>query len=163
MYDAIVAAGADHGLVHAGYHALESLRLEKGYPHLGHDIGPADNPFESGLGFTVRLDKGSDFQGRAALERLADAPVTRHRVYLRLDDPEPLLLGAESIRRDGALIGRLTSAGYGYTMGASVGMGYVDAEAAEDGQVEIFSGMSWHTATLQTTPFTTQRTSGCEA
>ena len=57
VYDAIVAAGADHGLVRAGYHALESLRLEKGYPHLGHDIGPADNPFESGLGFTVRLDK----------------------------------------------------------------------------------------------------------
>ncbi len=78
VYDAIVAAGADLGLRHAGYHALDSLRCEKGYRHLGHDIGPVDDPYQAGLGFTVALDKPGGFVGRDAIAaRAGETPDRR--------------------------------------------------------------------------------------
>ena len=67
IYDEIVAAGSEHGLVHAGYHALNSLRIEKGYRHWGHDITDEDTPLEAGLGFAVRFKKAGGFIGREAL------------------------------------------------------------------------------------------------
>jgi 4-methylaminobutanoate oxidase (formaldehyde-forming) len=124
VYDDVVAAGADLGLRHAGYHAMDSLRLEKGYRSWGHDIGPDDTPLEAGLGFAVAFQK-EGFTGREALLRQRDAPLARRLVLFTLDDPEPLLLGDEPIWRDGALVGRITSAAYGHTLGRSVGMGYV--------------------------------------
>jgi glycine cleavage system T protein len=124
VYDALVAAGGEVGLRHAGYHAMDSLRLEKGYRSWGHDLGPEDTPLDAGLGFAVALEKDG-FVGREALLRERDRPRSRRLLAFTLDDPEPLLLGDEPIWRDGRLVGRITSGAYGHTLGRSVGMGYV--------------------------------------
>jgi 4-methylaminobutanoate oxidase (formaldehyde-forming) len=134
VYDDVVAAGEDLGLRHAGYHAMDSLRLEKGYRSWGHDIGGDDTPLEAGLGFAVSFKK-SGFVGRDALLRQRGTPLPRRLVMFTLDDPEPLLLGDEPIYREGALVGRITSGAFGHTLGRSVGMGYV---AHADGVDEAF-------------------------
>jgi heterotetrameric sarcosine oxidase gamma subunit len=134
VYDDVVAAGEDLGLRHAGYHAMDSLRLEKGYRSWGHDIGGDDTPLEAGLGFAVSFKK-SGFVGRDALLRQRETPLPRRLVMFTLDDPDPLLLGDEPIYRDGALVGRITSGAFGHTLGRSVGMGYV---AHADGVDEAF-------------------------
>jgi len=124
VYEAIVAAGAEFGLRHAGYHAMDSLRLEKGYRSWGHDIGGEDTPLQAGLAFAVAFKK-EGFVGREALLRQRDTPLGRRLVMFTLADAEPLLLGDEPIYRDGVLVGRITSGAYGHTLGRSVGMGYV--------------------------------------
>ncbi len=125
VYDALVTEGAAVGLRHAGYHALDSLRMEKGYRSWGHDITSEDTPLEAGLGFTVAFDKPGGFIGREALLRQREAPLRRRLVQFVLDDPEPLLFGDEPIYRDGVLAGRITSAAYGHTVGRAVGLGWV--------------------------------------
>ena len=124
VYEATVAAGEDVGLRHAGYHAMDSLRMEKGYRSWGHDIGGEDTPLEAGLGFAVAFKKDG-FVGREVLLRQRDKPLARRLVMFTLADSEPLLLGDEPIYRDGVLVGRITSGAYGHTLGRSVGMGYV--------------------------------------
>ena len=131
VYDAVVAAGEGLGVRHAGYHAMDSLRMEKGYRSWGHDIGSEDTPLEAGLGFAVAFKKDG-FVGRDALLRQHEAPLGRRLVMFTLADPEPLLLGDEPIWRDGVLVGRITSAAYGHTLGRSVGMGYVTHAAGVD-------------------------------
>ena len=130
VYDAIVDNGSQHGLKHAGYHAMEPLRIEKGYRAWGHDIAQQDTPLEAGLGFAVAFDKAADFIGKAAILRQREQGVRKRMVVLTLDDPEPLLLGDEPIYRDGVLVGRTTSGAYGHTLGRSVGMGYVEHDPA---------------------------------
>ena len=143
MYDRIVAAGAEHGLLHAGYHALNSLRLEKAYRHWSHDITDEDSPLEAGLDFVVKFDKVGGFIGREALLSQREQGLHRRLVQLRLTDPQPLIYHNEPIWRDGALVGHITSGAYGHVLGGAVGLGYVAAEpgaAAEailGGQYEV--------------------------
>jgi glycine cleavage system T protein len=155
-YDAVLGAGEGLGLRHAGYHAMDSLRMEKGYRSWGHDIGGDDTPLQAGLGFAVALKKDA-FVGRDALLRQRDKPLTRRLVMFTLDDAAPLLLGDEPIYRDGVLVGRITSGAYGHTLGRSVGMGYVthadgvDAAFVRAGrwQLEIALGRFAATAHLE--------------
>jgi heterotetrameric sarcosine oxidase gamma subunit len=133
VYDAVVEAGADLGLAHAGYHALDSLRAEKGYRHLGHDIGPADDPFEAALEFTVALGKPGGFVGRDALLARAEGGRTRRQAFVRLDDSGPVLLGGESLLSEGRIVGQVTSGAYGHTIGAAVGVAYVEVDALGNG------------------------------
>ncbi|MDO9590433.1 MAG: glycine cleavage T C-terminal barrel domain-containing protein, partial [Microcella sp.] len=112
----------DLGVRMAGYHALDSLRSEKGYRHLGHDIGAADDPYSAGLGFTVAVDKPGGFTGRDAVAAL-DPKAPRHRtVYVALDDPEPVFVHDETVFADGVAVGRMTSGAYGHTLGRAVGI-----------------------------------------
>ncbi|MGB8861157.1 MAG: glycine cleavage T C-terminal barrel domain-containing protein, partial [Ilumatobacteraceae bacterium] len=127
VFDALVAAGAAFGLQHAGYHALNSLRTEKGYRHWGHDISPDDTPLEAGLGFVVAWDKPGGFIGREALMAQKEAGLTRRMVQFALADPDKLLYHNEPIWRDGVIVGSITSGMYGHTIDASLGMGYVSA------------------------------------
>ena len=127
VYDALVAAADGLGLRHVGYHALNSLRLEKAYRHMGHDITDEDSPLEAGLGFAVAWDKPGGFLGRDALLRRREAGVSRRLVTFTLDDPTPLLYHNEPIWRDGTLVGKTTSGWYGHTLGRAVAMGYVEA------------------------------------
>ena len=122
VYDALMAAG--DGIRPVGYRALESLRLEKGYRAWSSDITPNDTPFEAGLGWAVRLNK-PDFIGKAALLGMAAKSLTKRFAGFTVDDPDAVLLGRETILRDGVAVGYLTSGGYGYTIGKSVGYGYV--------------------------------------
>ena len=128
VYDEIVAAGARHGLVHAGYHAMNSLRLEKAYRHWGHDIGDEDSPLQSGLAFTVAWDKPGGFIGREALLRQKQQGVRRRLALFRLEDRDGFLYHDEPIWRDGVRVGHLTSGDFGHTVGAPLGMGYVGAD-----------------------------------
>lgn len=132
LWRALVDAGARP----AGMHALDSLRLEKGYRHWGHDISPEDDPFQAGLDFVVKLDKNADFIGRDALQAKAAAPPARRLTAFRLNDPEPLLYGHEPIFKEGEVVGYLTSAAYGHALGAAIGLGYVSSKKT-DGVFEI--------------------------
>jgi 4-methylaminobutanoate oxidase (formaldehyde-forming) len=142
-YDRIVAAGAEWGLVHAGYHALNSLRTEKAYRHWSHDITDEDSPLEAGLDFVVKWDKAGGFVGREALLEQREKGLSRHLLQLRLKDSEPLIYHNEPIWRDGTLVGHITSGAYGHTLGGAVGLGYVRAtpgdapEAVLDGHYEV--------------------------
>jgi sarcosine dehydrogenase len=129
VYGALSAAGSAHGLVDAGYRAIESLRLEKGYRAWGADIGPDHTPMMAGLGWAVKMKSGKPFQGREALEAAAAEPLPRLLAGFRVDDPAAVLLGRETIYRNGIRVGWLSSGGYGYTVGAALGYGYVRDEA----------------------------------
>lgn len=131
VYDALSAAGA----VDAGYHAIESLRLEKGYRAFGRELTPDYTPVETGLVFATALKGGpgvgKDFLGRGALERhraeLAEGGPRRRLVSFVLEDPEPMLWGGELLLRDGEPAGQVTSAAWGATVGAAVGLAYLRA------------------------------------
>ncbi len=124
VFDALHAAGREHGLINAGYRAIETLRLEKGYRAWGADIGPDHTPDEAGLGWAVKLRKNIDFKGRAAVEaQRADGVAKMLATFTA--DPEIILHGRETIYRDGRRVGWLGSAGFGHTIGRSIGMGYV--------------------------------------
>ncbi len=129
VYDALVAAGRSHGLVNAGYRAIESCRLEKGYRAWGADIGPDHTPIEAGLGWVVKKGSGVEFRGQGAIARQRADEVRKMLATFSID-PETagrdvVLLGRETIYRDGQRVGWLSSGGYGYTIGRSIGMGYV--------------------------------------
>ncbi|HKD52759.1 MAG TPA: FAD-dependent oxidoreductase [Steroidobacteraceae bacterium] len=125
VYDVIIAAGEGFGLRHAGYHALNSLRMEKAYRHWGHDIGDEDTPLEAGLAFAVAWDKPGGFVGREALCRQREAGVQRRLVSLALEGSDRLLYHNEPIRRDGELVGHITSGMFGHTLGSALGLGYL--------------------------------------
>jgi 4-methylaminobutanoate oxidase (formaldehyde-forming) len=127
-FDALWESGAPNGLVAAGYHAMNSLRMEKAYRHWGDDIGDEDTPLEAGLSWGVSFDKPGGFIGHDALVDQREVGVTRRLVQFRLDDPGPLLYHDEPVLRDGHLVGRITSGMYGHTVGAALGMSYVDCE-----------------------------------
>jgi 4-methylaminobutanoate oxidase (formaldehyde-forming) len=139
VYDALMHAGERHGIANAGYRAIESLRLEKGYRAWGVDIGPDHSPLVAGLGWAVKLKSQTPFQGRAALEEQAAKLLPRLLAGFTTD-PAIVLLGRETIYRDGKRVGWLTSGGYGYTIGRSIGYGYVrDPENGVD-RAKVLSG-----------------------
>jgi 4-methylaminobutanoate oxidase (formaldehyde-forming) len=121
----VIAEAAGERLALVGFHALDSLRLEKACRHFGHDIGDEDTPLEAGLGFACALDKQVAFIGREALLEQSERAPTRRLVQFRLTEPEPLLFHDEPIVMDGERIGLLTSGSYGHTLGAAIGMGWV--------------------------------------
>jgi 4-methylaminobutanoate oxidase (formaldehyde-forming) len=125
LYDAIFAAGDSHGLAHAGYHALNTLRLESGYRHWGHDITGEDTPVEAGLGFAVGWDKPS-FRGRERLLAQRGEPRSKRLIQFRLEDPDRLLYHDEPIYRDGTLVGRTSSGMWSYVEDRCLAMGYLE-------------------------------------
>jgi glycine cleavage system aminomethyltransferase T/glycine/D-amino acid oxidase-like deaminating enzyme len=129
VYDRIVEAGPAFGLRHAGLKALASLRLEKGYRDYGHDIDNMDDPYSTGLGFAVRLNKPSDFIGKAAcIERKANLKYTHRLVNILLRDPEPILTHQEIVLRNGEPVGYIRAGSYGHTVGGSVGLAMVEGD-----------------------------------
>jgi 4-methylaminobutanoate oxidase (formaldehyde-forming) len=128
-------AGREHGLAAGGYRAIDSLRLEKGYRVWGADITPDETPYEAGLGFCVKLDK--EFVGRDTVERDPE----RSLCCLVLEDPRSVALGNEPVRSGGEVLGRITSGGYGYTVGRSIAYAYLPPAQAKPGtavEVEVF-------------------------
>jgi len=128
VFDTLVEAGRDVGLKFAGLQALETLRLEKAYRDYGNDVDNLDTPLEVGLSRFVDFDKPGGFIGKEALLRHKQAGVKHRLVQFLLEDPEPLLYYNEIIYRDGEPVGRILAGGYGHTLGASVGLGYVENE-----------------------------------
>jgi 4-methylaminobutanoate oxidase (formaldehyde-forming) len=125
VFDTLMREGEKFDLKLVGLHALDSLRLEKGYRHWGADITPDDTPFEAGLGFCVKLDKG-DFIGKDALVKQTELGLTRKLVIFTLEDPEPLLYHDEPILRNGVKVSENTHGAYAHFLGSAIGMGYLE-------------------------------------
>ncbi len=125
VYDELAHAGRDLGLRDAGYYALDSLRMEKAYRAWGRDVTIDDTPWEAGLGFAVRLDKPVAFLGREALLEQRERTLTKRLLTFVLEDAAALPWGDEPILRDGRVVGTVTSAAFGHTLGRAVAMGYV--------------------------------------
>jgi len=124
MFETLMDAGADHGLKLVGLHAMDSLRIEKGFRHWGHDITDEDHVLEAGLGFAVKPDKG-DFIGRDAVLRKKESGLANRMLQFQMEDPAAFVFHNEGIVRDGALVNMVTSGNYGHALGAGIAMGYV--------------------------------------
>ena len=140
VFDALMQAAPSVGGRLAGYHALNSLRMEKGYRHWGHDISDEDTPLQSGLGFAVAMKKPGGFIGLEALQAQKEAGLTRRLVMFALDDATPLLYHNEPICRDGAIVGRISSGMFGHHLGKSLGMGYVECQTQGEAPEVILQG-----------------------
>ena len=140
VFDALMQAAPSVGGRLAGYHALNSLRMEKGYRHWGHDISDEDTPLQSGLGFAVAMKKPGGFIGLEALQAQKEVGLTRRLVQFALDDATPLLYHNEPICRDGAIVGRISSGMFGHHLGKSLGMGYVECQTQGEAPEAILQG-----------------------
>ncbi len=125
VYLALAEAGTGLGLAHAGYYALDALRIEMGRRAWGAELGPDDTPFEAGLGATVRLDKATDFIGRAALQQAQGQPLRKKLVTLVFDSPSVYAWGGEAISIEGETLGEISSAGWSPKAGACVALAYL--------------------------------------
>ena len=145
VFEALHAAGDEFGLRDMGYYAIEGLRIEKAYRAWGRELTPDDTPWQAGLGWAVKLDKPGGFLGRQALLDARSKPLSRRLLSVVLEDREPILWGGEALLRDGKPVGDLTSAAYGHTVGAAVGLGYaqrddgqaIDAAWLQGGRFEV--------------------------
>ncbi|TML02237.1 MAG: FAD-dependent oxidoreductase [Actinobacteria bacterium] len=152
LWDTLWEAGVPFGMVAGGYKAIDSMRLEKGYRVWGADITPDVNPFDAGLGFAVKLEKG-DFIGRTALLDAREREPGQVLRCLLLDDPRSVALGEEPVRVDGLIAGRVTSGGFGYSVQRSIAYASLPAGQAEVGrnvEVEIFG--TWVPGTVAREP-----------
>ena len=135
VYEMLREAGEAYGIVDAGYRAIETLRLEKGYVYWSSDVTPDTNPFEAGLGFTVAFNKG-DFIGRSSLAAIKSKGPAWRLITMTVDGFAPLI-GGEALLADGKVIGTLCSGGYGYTVGKTIAFGYIPAEMPSAAALEI--------------------------
>ncbi len=158
VFDVLMEAGRAHDIRPVGYRSLESLRLEKGYRAWGSDITPNDNPFEAGLGWAVKLRNDTPFLGRDACVQAAGSPLGKQLAGFTTQDPSVVLLGRETIVRNGEPVGYLTSGGYGYTAGKPIGYGYVrhaagvDEEFLASGDYELVVANERFAATIHMAP-----------
>jgi 4-methylaminobutanoate oxidase (formaldehyde-forming) len=153
LWDSLMDAGREHGLAPAGYRAIDSMRLEKGYRVWGADITPEDNPYEAGLGFAVKLAKPVPFVGKDALKRERAEGPKRKLCCLTLDDLRSVALGNEPVRHDGAIVARVTSGGLGYSVNKSIAFAYLPGTIADVGvrlSIEVFG--EWIGATVASEP-----------
>jgi glycine cleavage system T protein len=142
LWDVLFEVGRPHGLVPAGYRAIESMRLEGGFLAWAADITPEDNPYEAGLGFAVKLDKPVPFIGKEVMEKVKDQGARRRLSCLVLADEGTAALGNEPVRStSGEVVSRVTSGGSGYSVNKSIAYAYLPAELAKSGtelSVEVF-------------------------
>jgi len=151
LWAELVEAGTPHGMLRCGYKAIDSLRAEKGYRYWGSDVTPDETPYEGGLDFCVRMDKG-DFVGRPALEAAGAVPA-RRLACLTLADPRRQVLGNEPVRVGGRTVGRVTSGAVGYSVRQSIAFAYLPAELAAPGTAaEVLVFGEWAAATVAAEP-----------
>ncbi|MGH3643163.1 MAG: GcvT family protein [Mycobacterium sp.] len=156
VYEDLMTVGAEFGVTRGGYYAIESLRLEKGYRAFGRELTPGDNPVEAGLLFACKLGTDVDFLGRAAVEKARAEGPRRRVVGFSVASPDAMLWGGELILRNGVVAGQVTSAAWGETTGACVGLAYVraadhakvDAAWVAAGEYEVNVGGHLHPITV---------------
>ena len=132
VYEEIIASGDSFGLRHAGFHAMNSLRLEAGYRHWGHDISDEDTPLEAGLGFAVAWQKPGGFTGRDALLAQKDQPRAKRLIQLRIEDPDLISYHDDPIFRDDTYVGRTTGGMWSHTQDRCLSMAYLNNPAGGD-------------------------------
>ena len=160
VFDAVQSVGKKYDLTHAGFYSINSLRMEKAYRAWGAEISIGDTPYEAGLGFTVKLDKPTNFIGKEALLKQKATGVKRRLASFVMEDPDVMLWGGERIFRDGKLMGTTTSGYYGFTLGRAIAFGYVKSddiitpEFVTDGKYTIdFAGKQYPAKALLQPPF----------
>lgn len=152
VFDAVWEAGQEFGIKPAGYFALDTLRLEKGFRHLGHDLGPIYDPYTAGLKFTLAMNKTPTFTGKSALAG-KESPEYRTR-YFTIEDPEVTLVHDEAVFHNGVPVGRATSGGHGHTLGKPVGLAHVQADIdVNSGEFTVQCRGQQYPATFSTRPF----------
>jgi len=149
VYDVLMESGKNSGIANAGYRAIESLRLEKSYRAWGADITADTTPFEAGLGWAVKLNSGTHFIGREALLAQQNKPLQKRLACFTIDDPDVVLLGRETIYRNGEVVGWLTSGGWGYTVNKNIGYGYVSNPEGVDNEYFISGTYELEVATVR--------------
>ncbi len=140
LWDTLFEAGRPEGLVAGGYKAIDTLRLEKGYRYWSAEISPDYTPYEAGMGFAVKLDKG-DFIGREALVKQKEQGLTRKLCCITLDDDRTIVLGKEPIRAGDVTVGWVASGGFGYSVRKSIAYAYLPMECSKVGtrlEIEVF-------------------------
>jgi glycine cleavage system aminomethyltransferase T/glycine/D-amino acid oxidase-like deaminating enzyme len=160
VYQQLMAAGQGLGVVNAGYYAINSLRLEKGYRAFGSDLTPETNPVEAGLLFACKVKSDVDFLGRQAVETARQDGVLRKLASFVLDDPEVMMWGGELILRNGIAVGQVSSAAWAESLGACAALGYVSAldtapltaDFLKNGTYEVNVGGQIATARLHLRP-----------
>ena len=125
VYEDLMSAGEDLGVMNGGYYTIDSMRLEKGYRAFGRELTPDYNPVEAGLMFACKLKTDIPFLGREAVEQAKSDGPRRKLVSFVLESPEPMLWGGELVLRDGVAAGQVMSAAWGESLGACVGLAYV--------------------------------------
>jgi 4-methylaminobutanoate oxidase (formaldehyde-forming) len=134
IYDLIVETGKDYGLTHCGAHAMDTMRMESGYLHWGHDISPEENQYQAGLNFTISYKKAFDFIGKEKLLKIRDQKLDRRFIMLALKESkpgEPLLLHEEPIYLDNKIIGKTTSGNYSFNYNKNLSFGYIKCDFFE--------------------------------
>ena len=149
LWELLVGAGRDHGLVAGGYRAIDSLRVEKGYRVWASDLTAETSPYEAGLGFCVKLDKPGGFEGRDALLAAKQAGISRRLRTIVLDDPAQVVIGSEPVRYGSEVVGRVTSGGFGYTVDSSIAFAYLPTELGPGTAVAIDLFGTWVSGTVR--------------
>jgi 4-methylaminobutanoate oxidase (formaldehyde-forming) len=152
LWETLWDAGRDDGMVAGGYRAIDSMRVEKGYRVWASDLTAETSPHEAGLGFCVKIDKPGGFEGRDALVTAKEAGLARRLRAIMLDDPRAVVVGSEPVRIGDSVVGRVTSGGFGYSIGASVAYAYLPIDVGPDTAVSIDLFGEWIGATVVREP-----------
>ena len=135
IYDLIVEIGKNYELTHCGAHTMDTMRMESGFLHWGHDISPEENQYQAGLNFTISYKKPFDFIGKENLLKIKDQKLDRRFVMLALKENkpgEPLLLHEEPIYLDDKIIGKTTSGNYSFNYNKNLSFGYINCDFSND-------------------------------
>ena len=156
IYNLIVSKGKEFNLSHCGMFAMDTMRMEKGYLHWGHDMSPEENQYEAGLSFAISYKKNVDFIGKSALLKIKSQKPKKKLVILSLKNSKPgfpLLLHDEPILKDGKIIGRTTSGNYSFNFKKNMAFGYVVLDQKLDGvDLEIEVEKSRYKSIIETQP-----------
>ena len=159
VYNLIVDKGKEFNLSHCGMFAMDTMRMEKGYLHWGHDMSPEENQYEAGLAFTISLKKDINFIGKKAIDKIKNEKIKKKIVILTLKNSQPgspLLLHDEPIYCDGKIIGRTTSGNYSFNYKKNMAFGYINSgfnlNSLIGKSLEIEVEKSRHESTIETRP-----------
>ncbi|MDC0179320.1 FAD-dependent oxidoreductase [Candidatus Pelagibacter sp.] len=139
IYDLIVNNGKDFGLAHCGAHTMDTMRMESGFLHWGHDISPEENQYQAGLNFAISYKKLFDFIGKENLLKIKGKKLERKFVMLVLKDStpgKPLLLHEEPIYLDDKIIGKTTSGNYSFNYDKNLSFGYISSNISNEQLVD---------------------------
>ena len=135
IYDLIINTGKDFGLTHCGAHTMDTMRMESGFLHWGHDISPEENQYQAGLNFVISYKKPFDFIGKEKLLKIKDQKLDKRFVMLVLKDSapgKPLLLHEEPVYLDNEIIGKTTSGNYSFNYNKNLSFGYINSELSNE-------------------------------
>ena len=140
IYKKIIEKGKQFNLSNCGMHALDTMRMESGFLHWGHDISPEENQYQAGLNFTISYKKDFNFIGREVLEKIKNKKIDRKFAMFVLKNNEPgkpLILHDEPIYKDDRIIGRTTSGNYSFNFKKNLAFGYINNDYSDD---ELLNG-----------------------